>query len=39
MLFYILQIIYLVILGSTYFITVKSSFVYIPGYYIGEVHK
>ncbi|CAN6970116.1 hypothetical protein IGI04_033300 [Brassica rapa subsp. trilocularis] len=35
----LLQIIYLVILGSTYFITVKSSFVYIPGYYIGEVHK
>lgn len=34
-----LQIIYLLILGSTYFITVKSSFAYIPGYYIGEVHK
>ncbi|CAH8387040.1 unnamed protein product [Eruca vesicaria subsp. sativa] len=34
-----LQIIYLLLLGSTYFITVKSSFVYIPGYYIGEVHK
>ncbi|KAJ0253107.1 protein S-acyltransferase 17 [Hirschfeldia incana] len=35
----LLQIIYLVILGSTYLIAAKSSFVYIPGYYIGEVHK
>ncbi|ESQ32268.1 hypothetical protein EUTSA_v10004370mg [Eutrema salsugineum] len=35
----LLQIIYLSIIGSTYFLTAKSSFAYIPGYYIGDVHK
>ncbi|KAH7845476.1 hypothetical protein Vadar_002687 [Vaccinium darrowii] len=35
----ILQIIYLAIIGATYYIIVKSSFVYIPGYYLSEVHR
>ncbi|XP_010546659.1 PREDICTED: probable protein S-acyltransferase 17 isoform X2 [Tarenaya hassleriana] len=35
----ILQIMYLGIIGATYFAIAKSSFAYIPGYYIGEVHK
>ncbi|KAG7576058.1 Palmitoyltransferase DHHC domain [Arabidopsis thaliana x Arabidopsis arenosa] len=35
----ILQVIYIAIMGSTYFLTAKSSFIYIPGYYIGDVHK
>ncbi|KAF3609588.1 hypothetical protein DY000_02051451, partial [Brassica cretica] len=35
----ILQIIYIAIIGSVYFVIAKSSFVYIPGYYIGDVHK
>ncbi|KAL1214877.1 putative protein S-acyltransferase 17 [Cardamine amara subsp. amara] len=35
----LLQIIYLAIVGSTYFLTAKSCFTFIPGYYIGEVHK
>ncbi|PSS24895.1 Protein like [Actinidia chinensis var. chinensis] len=35
----ILQIIYLAIIGSTYYIIVKSSFSYIPGYYLSEVHR
>jgi palmitoyltransferase len=26
-------------MGSTYFLTAKSSFIYIPGYYLGDVHK
>ncbi|KAG9457522.1 hypothetical protein H6P81_002030 [Aristolochia fimbriata] len=34
-----LQIIYLGIVGVTYFFIVKSSFIYIPGYYASEVHK
>ncbi|XP_056841899.1 probable protein S-acyltransferase 17 isoform X2 [Raphanus sativus] len=35
----ILQIIYIAIIGSVYFLIAKSSFIYIPGYYIGHVHK
>ncbi|VVB15278.1 unnamed protein product [Arabis nemorensis] len=35
----LLQIIYLSIIGSTYYLTVKSSFTYIPGYYVSELHK
>ncbi|XP_024015227.1 probable protein S-acyltransferase 17 isoform X2 [Eutrema salsugineum] len=35
----ILQIIYIAMIGSIYFLTAKSSFIYIPGYYIGDVHK
>ncbi|KAJ8472029.1 hypothetical protein OPV22_026372 [Ensete ventricosum] len=34
----ILQILYLVILGVTYYIIGKSSFKYIPGYYVSELH-
>lgn len=34
-----LQIIYLAIIGVTYFFIAKSSFVYIPGYYVSEVHR
>ncbi|KAH0881543.1 hypothetical protein HID58_068937 [Brassica napus] len=32
-------IIYIAIIGPVYFLIAKSSFVYIPGYYIGDVHK
>ncbi|KAJ6413903.1 hypothetical protein OIU84_006662 [Salix udensis] len=32
-------VIYLAIIGATYYYIVKSSFRYIPGYYLGEVHK
>ncbi|PSS10168.1 Protein like [Actinidia chinensis var. chinensis] len=35
----ILQIIYLAIIGGTYYVIVKSSFSYIPGYYLSEVHR
>ncbi|KAL6989604.1 putative protein S-acyltransferase 17 [Sarracenia purpurea var. burkii] len=35
----ILQIIYLAIIGTTYYIIVKTSFGYIPGYYLSEVHR
>ncbi|CAA7041210.1 unnamed protein product [Microthlaspi erraticum] len=35
----ILQILYIAIIGTTYFLTAKSSFIYIPGYYIGDLHK
>uniref|UniRef100_A0A1D1Z0A9 S-acyltransferase n=2 Tax=Anthurium amnicola TaxID=1678845 RepID=A0A1D1Z0A9_9ARAE len=35
----ILQIIYLAIIGTTYFIIAKSSFRYIPGYYVGGWHR
>ncbi|KAJ8769722.1 hypothetical protein K2173_005928 [Erythroxylum novogranatense] len=34
----ILQIIYLAILGGTYYFVAKSSFSYIPGYYLSDVH-
>ncbi|KAJ1697675.1 hypothetical protein LUZ63_006187 [Rhynchospora breviuscula] len=34
-----LQIFYLAIIGVTYVIIAKSSFKYIPGYYVGEYHK
>ncbi|RWR76597.1 S-acyltransferase 17 [Cinnamomum micranthum f. kanehirae] len=34
-----LQIIYFAIVGVTYFFIAKSSFVYIPGYYISGVHR
>lgn len=33
------QIIYLAIIGATYYFIVKSSFSYIPGYYLSEVHR
>ncbi|XP_010524891.1 PREDICTED: probable protein S-acyltransferase 17 [Tarenaya hassleriana] len=35
----ILQIMYLGMIGLTYFAIAKSSFTYLPGHYIGEVHK
>ncbi|XP_008795097.1 probable protein S-acyltransferase 17 isoform X2 [Phoenix dactylifera] len=35
----ILQLLYLSILGVTYFVIVKSSFGYIPGYYVSELHR
>ncbi|KAI5587415.1 hypothetical protein POPTR_005G041000v4 [Populus trichocarpa] len=35
----VMQVIYLAIIGATYYYIVKSSFRYIPGYYLGEVHK
>lgn len=35
----ILQLFYLGILGVTYYIIVKSSFRYIPGYYVNELHR
>ncbi|XP_052191737.1 probable protein S-acyltransferase 17 isoform X2 [Diospyros lotus] len=35
----ILQIIYLAIVGGTYYLVVNSSFSYIPGYYLSEVHR
>uniref|UniRef100_A0A5B6YYD9 S-acyltransferase n=1 Tax=Davidia involucrata TaxID=16924 RepID=A0A5B6YYD9_DAVIN len=34
-----LQVIYLAIIGATYYIIVKTSFSYIPGYYLSEVHR
>jgi len=37
--FILFQVIYLAIIGATYYYIVKSSFRYIPGYYLGEVHK
>ncbi|KAK9086606.1 hypothetical protein Syun_029000 [Stephania yunnanensis] len=35
----VLQVIYLAIIGVTYYIVVKSSFIYVPGYYLSEVHR
>uniref|UniRef100_A0A803PU68 S-acyltransferase n=1 Tax=Cannabis sativa TaxID=3483 RepID=A0A803PU68_CANSA len=35
----ILQVIYLAILWGTYYFIIKSSFSYIPGYYLGAVHR
>nr|AQY17496.1 putative protein S-acyltransferase 17 [Liriodendron chinense] len=35
----ILQVIYLAIIGVTYFLIVKSSFSYMPGYYLSGVHR
>ncbi|KAK4748852.1 hypothetical protein SAY87_015438 [Trapa incisa] len=35
----ILQVVYLAIIGVTYYITAKSCFSYIPGYYLSEVHR
>uniref|UniRef100_A0A7N0UBB9 Uncharacterized protein n=1 Tax=Kalanchoe fedtschenkoi TaxID=63787 RepID=A0A7N0UBB9_KALFE len=35
----ILQLIYVAILGATYYFAVKSSFSYIPGYYLGGSHR
>lgn len=35
----ILQILYLAIIGVTYFFVIKSSFKYVPGYYVSEFHK
>ncbi|KAJ4719554.1 S-acyltransferase [Melia azedarach] len=35
----ILQIIYLAIIGTTYYFIAKSSFAYIPGYYLSEIHR
>lgn len=34
-----LQIIYLGIIGAIYYLIVQSSFKYIPGYYLGKVHR
>ncbi|XP_021773015.1 probable protein S-acyltransferase 17 [Chenopodium quinoa] len=34
-----LQIFYLAILSTTYYFIVTSSFVYIPNYYLGEIHR
>ncbi|XP_043722807.1 probable protein S-acyltransferase 17 [Telopea speciosissima] len=35
----ILQVLYLSILGATYYFIAKSSFRYIPGYYLSEIHR
>ncbi|KAK9146811.1 hypothetical protein Sjap_006714 [Stephania japonica] len=35
----VLQVIYLAIIGMTYYFVVKSSFIYVPGYYLSEVHR
>ncbi|XP_031479510.1 probable protein S-acyltransferase 17 isoform X1 [Nymphaea colorata] len=35
----ILQIIYLTIVGVTYFLIIQSSFAYIPGYYVSGFHR
>ncbi|XWS64609.1 hypothetical protein CRYUN_Cryun05aG0017900 [Craigia yunnanensis] len=35
----ILQIIYLAIIGATYYIIAKTSFSYIPGYYLSGIHR
>ncbi|EOY11248.1 DHHC-type zinc finger family protein isoform 1 [Theobroma cacao] len=35
----VLQIIYLAIIGATYYIIAKTSFSYIPGYYLSGVHR
>ncbi|KAK7258764.1 hypothetical protein RIF29_24349 [Crotalaria pallida] len=35
----LLQIIYLAIISLTYYFVAKSSFVYIPGYYLSEIHR
>lgn len=35
----ILQVIYFAILGLTYFFIAKSSFKYIPSYYVGDYHR
>ncbi|KAK6911485.1 Palmitoyltransferase, DHHC domain [Dillenia turbinata] len=35
----IMQFIYLGILGGTYYVIVKSSFDYIPSYYLSEIHR
>ncbi|KAL5712749.1 protein S-acyltransferase [Ranunculus cassubicifolius] len=35
----ILQIIYLGIIGGTFYLVAQSSFPYIPGYYLSEVHR
>ncbi|GAB4855485.1 Probable protein S-acyltransferase 17, variant 2 [Ancistrocladus abbreviatus] len=35
----ILQIIYLAIIGATYYFIVQSSFAYLPSYYLGEIHR
>lgn len=37
--FFSLQVIYLGIVGATYYLIVKSCFSYIPGYYLSEVHR
>lgn len=34
-----LQIIYLAIIGGTFFFVARASFPYIPGYYLSEVHR
>ncbi|KAG8649703.1 probable protein S-acyltransferase 17 isoform X2 [Manihot esculenta] len=33
-----LQVIYLAIIGATYYFIINSSFSYIPGYYLSEIH-
>ncbi|XP_073108833.1 probable protein S-acyltransferase 17 isoform X1 [Elaeis guineensis] len=35
----LLQLLYLSILGVTYLVIAKSSFRYIPGYYVSELHR
>ncbi|KAM1353875.1 hypothetical protein ACFX2H_033303 [Malus domestica] len=35
----ILQFMYLAIVGGTYYLVATSSFSYIPGYYISEIHR
>ncbi|KAG0502680.1 hypothetical protein HPP92_002752 [Vanilla planifolia] len=35
----ILQLLFLGILGGTYYIIAKSSFHYLPGFYVSELHK
>lgn len=33
------QVFYLGIIGITFYISATSSFKYVPGYYVSEVHK
>ncbi|KAL7133202.1 hypothetical protein ABFS83_12G124300 [Erythranthe nasuta] len=35
----IIQVLYLLIIGGTYYFIVQSSFGYIPGYYLSAVHR
>jgi len=37
--FCLLQIIYIVIVGVTYYFIAISCFAYIPGYYLGGIHR
>lgn len=34
-----MQLIYILIIGGTYYLIARSSFIYIPGYYISGAHR